>query len=88
MRHRVINDGRFGITLTLGVGDDQSLARISWVEGSCHVQAADLSLGRWTPAEFGYPEPSPPATVVCRATALAVRACVKEGVLAALEGLS
>lgn len=85
MKHRVINDGRFGITLTLGVGEKQVLARISWVDGSCLVDAADLSMGRWTPGTAA--EETPPVSVVCRATALAVGAWIKEGVLGALEGL-
>ncbi len=88
MKFRVIQDPALCITLTLGVGDDEALARISWVDGSCHVDAAALSLGRWAPAEFpGHPEPTPPPAVVCRATALAVGAWIKESAQCFLKGL-
>lgn len=88
MKHRVITDPVLG--LTLGVGFSEDLARIAWDNGTCHVDAADLSLGRWTPAVFEDRtelEKTPPAAVVCRATALAVGAWIKEGVQRTLEGL-
>jgi len=95
MKHCAITDPVLGITLTLGVND--GLARISWSSGSCHVKEADLCLGRWTPVEFpeplrttsigGYPEKTPPIAVVCRATALAVGAWLKEDLKALSERL-
>ena len=86
MKHRAITDPILGITLTLGVND--GLARISWTDGSCHVNEAALCLGRWTPAEFpDYPEKMPPIAVVCRATALAVGAWLKEDLKSLFERL-
>ncbi len=86
VKHRSITDPVLGITLTLGVND--GLARISWSSGACHVQEADLCLGRWTPAEFpDHPEPSPSIAVVCRATAIAVGAWLKEDLRAIVERL-
>ena len=88
MKHRAITDPILCMTLTLGVGDDAALARISWNKGSCHVKAADLSLGRWTRVEFpGCPEQTPPVDVVCRATALAVGAMLKDDLQSTLARL-
>jgi hypothetical protein len=88
VKHRVIQDGALGIGLTLGVGEGEKLARISWSDGSCHVDAAALSLGRWVPAPDCAPfDQLPPIPVVCRATALAVGAWIKEDVMSAVEGL-
>jgi len=83
VKHRVITDPISCITLTLGV-DDGEIARISWSEGSCHVIAEDLSQGRWV-LLVDLPGQTPPAAVVCRATALAVGAWIKEGVQHALD---
>ncbi len=79
MKHRVITDPVLCITLTLGVNG--GLARISWSDGSCHVNEAALCLGRWTLAKFqDHPEQTPPAAVVCCATALAVGAWINESI--------
>ena len=86
MKHRAILDPVLGFTLTLGVNG--GLARISWNSGACHVNEADLCLGRWTPAEFpDHPEQTPPIAVVCRATAIAVGAWLKEDLKGLVERL-
>jgi hypothetical protein len=83
MKHRVLNDGKCGITLTLGVGPQEAEARVSWCEGSCMLDAASLVLGLWVQLSGEVP----PAIVVCRATALAVGAWIKEDVARVLERL-
>lgn len=86
MRHRVITDVAapvHSIVISLGVGPDQHDARITWTEGSCTVEGDPLTLGLWA-HKCG---DIPPAAVVCRATALAVGAVLKDEFLRALERL-
>ena len=97
MKHRVIQDSRLGLILTLANGADGALARISWLGGSCVVDARALCAGRWElflatqeVAEDELPRGGnqPPTDIVCRATALAVGARFQESVQRALEDLS
>jgi hypothetical protein len=96
MLHRVIEDVRLGLVLTLGVGADEAFARIAWKGGSCLVDASALCAGRWElllatqeVAEDELPRGGdpPPTDVVCCATALAVRAWIQESIQRTLENL-
>lgn len=99
MRRRTIDDRVTGIVVELGAGDGTE-ARIAWVSGeeplspssvldrACWVDSSALAFGRWVPTRTEEGESvAPPIEVVCRATALAVGAWIKDGVLSALEGL-
>ena len=86
MKHRSITDPILGVSIILGVGDGR--AQILWADGMCFVDEAALCTGEWKPVVFpDVDEKTPPAAVICRATAFAVSAWIKEGFERLWKGL-